>query len=54
MDKTKGSLEKSPNLNHKVLIDMMIQICEKGVQDKTMKGKHVVDEFVRRLRLFYD
>lgn len=54
MEKTKASLEKSPNLNHKILIDMMIQICEQGVQDKTMKGKQVVEEFVRRLRIFYE
>jgi hypothetical protein len=46
-------MNKMSELDSKILLDMMLEICEKGKREQSLKGKHLVHEFVRRLQPFY-
>lgn len=44
---------KKKSLDHKILLDILLQTCRKGLDAKTMEAKDIVEEFVHRLRPFY-
>lgn len=40
-------------LDHQILLEMLMQMSLKGQEIKTLQEKHVIEEFVCRLKPFY-
>lgn len=42
------------SLDHEILIEMMLHMVRKSEELTTLKGKQVIEEFVRRLKPYYE